>query len=235
MSIIRESISIDKIDMDKCYFNPGCAMSVYKPENPQLLWQMLKENFGDVKLHNICCNYDPQLPNGATIINNCAGCDRRFRSLYKGINTISLWEVLDSIDGLKLPDYHGMTASVHDSCGYRHKPAVHKAVRSLMLKMNINIVEAEFHGTNSVCCGDNCYGHIPNEQVEKYIKDRADQFPCEYVAVTCIGCVRAMTSAGKKPLYLPDLILNRATELMPDSLDKYHAKVAEYKSTHSGR
>ena len=44
-----------------------------------------------------------------------------------------------------------------------------------------------------------------------------------------------MTSAGKKPLYLPDLILNRATKLMPDSLDEYHAKVAEYKSTHSGR
>ncbi|MBR1390775.1 MAG: (Fe-S)-binding protein [Lachnospiraceae bacterium] len=218
--------------MEKCYFNPGCAMSAYKPEVPALLWQLLKASFGDVKFHDICCRHEPHLPAGSTIINNCAGCDRRFRSLYSGINTISIWEVLDSIAGLRLPDHSGLKVSVHDSCGYRHKPQVHAAIRSLLRKMNVEIIECEFSGTRSVCCGDNFYGYVPNEVVEARIHERAHQFPCENVVVTCIGCVRAMTVGGKNPLYLPDLLLNRVSEPMPDTLDEYHRKLAAYIDMH---
>ena len=232
MASIRESISISQIDMEKCYFNPGCAMSAYKPEVPGLLWELLKERFGDVKFHDICCRHDPQLPQGSTVINNCAGCDRRFRSLYAGINTISIWEVLDGIEDLALPDHSGLTVSVHDSCGYRHKPQVHAAIRSLLRKMNVTILETEFSGTRSVCCGDNFYGYVPNEQVEARIRERADQFPCDNVVVTCIGCVRAMTACGKQPLSLPDLLLGRISEPMPDTLDEYHGRLTDYIDAH---
>ena len=232
MAQIRESFAVDQIDRSKCYFNPGCAMSAYKPEVPELLWKLLQDNFGNVKFHSICCRHDPLLPEGATVINNCAGCDRRFRSLYPGINTISIWEVLDGIERLILPDHSGMTVSVHDSCGHRHKPQVHAAIRSLLRKMHIEIVEAEFSSTKSVCCGDNFYGYIPNEQVEVRIRERAEQFPCENVVVTCIGCVRAMTSGGKNPLYLPDLLLNRVSESMLDTLDEYHSKLNSYIEAH---
>lgn len=229
---MRESISLNQIDMSKCYFNPGCALNLYKPDVPEKMLKLLQDHFGYVKFHNICCRHDPGLEAGSTIINNCAGCDRRFRSLYEGINTISYWEVIDSIPDLTLPDHNGLRASIHDSCGYRHKPQVHRAVRSLLAKMNIEIVEASFSGTESVCCGDNFYGAVPNEQVEKRIRMRADQFPCDNVVVYCIGCVRAMISGGKVPLYLPDLLLDRTGEPMPDTLDEYHSKLEEYIQNH---
>lgn len=232
MATIRESLSIGQIDIENCYFNPGCAMSAYKPEASRLLWQLLKSHWPGVKLHTVCCRHEPCLPSGATIINNCAGCDRRFRSLYAGVNTISVWEMLNSIAALQLPDYGGLTVSVHDSCGYRHKPQVHKAVRSLLRKMNVRVLEAEFSRARSVCCGDNFYGYLPNEQVEARIQARADQFPCEDIVVTCIGCVRAMTAGGKTPHYLPDLLLGRVSEPMPDTLDEYHNRVAAYIALH---
>ena len=119
------SIPISEIDRENCWFNPGCAMNLYRPESGQKILDLLNETFGPVKLHSICCHHDPQLAHGATIINNCAGCDRRFRSLYEGIQTISLWEILDSIDSLPLPVHTGLTVSVHDSCSYRPKPQVH--------------------------------------------------------------------------------------------------------------
>ncbi len=100
---------------------------------------------------------------GLPLLTTVAGCDRRFRSLYEGINTISIWEVLDSIENLPLPDHTGLMVSVHDSCSYRPKPQVHEAVRSLLGKMNIQIIEAQFSGTKSICCGDNFYGLIPLE------------------------------------------------------------------------
>ena len=232
MISIRESISLNEIDMEKCFFNPGCAMSAYKPKLPEQLWKLLCEHLGVVKFHNICCRHAPKLPAGSTVINNCAGCDRRFRSLYENINTISVWEVLNAFDELRLPDHSGLVVSIHDSCGYRHKPQVHQAIRSLLRKMNVEIRETEFSGTRSVCCGDNFYGYVPNEIVEKRIQERADQFPCEKVVVTCIGCVRAMTAGGKEPVYLPDLLLNYTTSLLPDTLDEYHKTLNAYIDAH---
>jgi Fe-S-cluster-containing hydrogenase component 2 len=228
----RNSIALTGIEWDKCYFNPGCALSVYKPELPPLMLQMLRAHLGDIKFHNLCCHHDPKLPEGSVIINNCAGCDRRFRSLYAGIRTISFWEVIDSFDDLKLPDYHGIKMSVHDSCGYRHKPQVHAAIRSLLRKMNIKVVEAKHHGMTSECCGDNFYGYVPNEEVERRIKRRANEFPCDDVVVYCIGCERAMFSAGKRARYMPDLIFGRKTEVRTDTLDEYHSRVSKYIDEH---
>ncbi|MBD5515626.1 MAG: hypothetical protein HDR06_13565 [Lachnospiraceae bacterium] len=68
-----------------------------------------------------------------------------------------------------------MKVSIHDSCGYRHKPQVHKAIRNLLTRMNIKIEETQFSGMESVCCGDNFYGIVSNEQVEDRIRMRANQ------------------------------------------------------------
>ena len=62
---------------------------------------------------------------------------------------------------------------------------------------------------------------------------RSDQFPCQDVVVYCIGCVRALTAGGKTPRYLPDLLLNRESEAMLDTLDEYHARLTNYIDAHA--
>lgn len=229
---IIPSIRIADIDMEKCWFNPGCAMSIYEPYLIGPMLSLLQEHFGGIKYHDVCCHHDPDLPAGATIINNCAGCDRRFRSEYEGLQTITFWEMLDRVDGLKLPDYHGLTVSVHDSCSFRQKPQVHAAVRSILRKMKIEIVESAYSGMKSICCGDTFYAHIPNERIIELQKKRAEQMPCANVAVYCIGCVHSMTTGGKRPLYLPDLLFGYETELMTNTLDEYHGDLNEYIALH---
>lgn len=226
------SIEISGIDMSKCYFNPGCALCVYKPESGQKILDMLQEYFGPVRLHSICCHHEPRLPYGTTIINNCAGCDRRFRSLYEGIQTISLWEVLESIPNLPLPDHRGLTVSVHDSCSYRPKPQVHKAVRSILHKMNIQIIDSLYSGTSSICCGDNFYPRLPIERITEFQRMRAAQMPCQDVAVYCVSCIKSMTIGGKTAHYLADLILGEATEPQETRIDIYHAAVDQYIAGH---
>lgn len=218
--------------MDKCWFNPGCALSVYKPEAELKVLEILRKNFGEVKIHNICCRNEPQLPEGATIINNCAGCDRRFRSLYEGVQTISIWEVLDSVDNLKLPVHTGLTLSVHDSCSFRQKPQVHAAIRSLLRKMKIEIIESELSGTRSVCCGDNFYGRVPLEEVTKFQKMRAAQMPCKDVAVYCVSCIKSMAIGDKTPHHMIDLLLNESTEPQDTNLETYHLSLQKYIDEH---
>jgi hypothetical protein len=230
--ILIPSIQISDIDMGKCYFNPGCALSIYKPEAGENILDILNKHFGPVQLHSVCCRHDPQLPQGATIINNCAGCDRRFRSLYEGIQTISLWEVLDSIENLPLPDYNGMIVSVQDSCSFRSKPQVHAAVRSILRKMNIKIMESDFSGTKSICCGDNFYPKLPIEKVTELQKKRAAQMPCEDVVVYCVSCIKSMAIGGKIPHHMVDLVLNEETQLQETRLNVYHDALNQYIEKH---
>ena len=226
------SIPVSSIDRENCYFNPGCALLIHKPEAGDKMLNLLREHFGPVGMHTVCCRHDPGLAPGAVIINNCAGCDRRFRSLHEGIRTISLWEVLDSVENLPLPDYEGLTLSVHDSCSFRPKPQVHGAVRSLLKKMNIRIIESEFSGTKSICCGDNLYPQVPAARAMEFMKMRAVQMPADHVAVYCVSCVKSMAIGGKIPHHMLDLVLGEATDPGDTRIDVYHEALDQYISKH---
>ena len=226
------SIQLEDIDPDKCYFNPGCAMSLYKPEAVEEILHLLNRRFLPTKLHTTCCRHEPNLPKGSTIINNCAGCDRRFRSLYEGVQTVSLWEVLDAIPALPLPTYDGMQLSVHDSCSFRKKPQVHTAVRSLLDKMHIKVVESPYSGAKSVCCGDNFYPHISIEEVTAFQKKRASQMPCDDVAVYCVSCIKSMSIGGKTPHHMLDLVLGEPTDPQETRIDVYHETLDQYIEEH---
>lgn len=218
--------------MSKIYFNPGCALSLYKPEMESKILAFLNENYADVELHKTCCRHEPKLEKGSTIINVCAGCDRRFSSLYEGISTISLWEILDGLDSFPYPSYQGMKMTIHDACPVRQKPQVHQAVRNLLHKMDIQIVEVSASGTKSVCCGDNLYPHIPVEEVLVRMKKRADSMPCDEVCVYCVSCIKAMHIGGKKPRYLVDLLMNESTDPQVYDTVKWHEQLQEYIDKH---
>ena len=153
-------------------------------------------------------------------------------SLYDGIQTISLWEVLAGIENLPLPDHAGLTVSVHDSCSYRPKPQVHEAVRSILRKMNIEIIDSKYSGTKSICCGDNFYPRLPIEKVTEFQKKRAAQMPCQDVVVYCVSCIKSMTIGGKTPHHMVDLVLNEETEPQETRIDVYHDALNRYIDKH---
>jgi hypothetical protein len=218
--------------MAKIYFNPGCALSLYKPEIENKILKFLNKNYGLVALHKICCRHEPQIAADSLIINVCAGCDRRFRSLYDGISTISLWEILDGLDAFEYPDYKGLKVSVHDACPVREKPQVHQAVRNLLKKLNIDVVETNFCGTNSICCGDDFYPKLPIEKVHGKMKERADSMPCKEVCVYCVSCIKSMYIGGKTPRHLLDLLMNETTEPQIYDTVQWHDQLQKYIDKH---
>ncbi len=214
------------------YFNPGCALSIYKPDIEKEILRFLNESYRETAMHKICCRHDPQLEKGSLIINVCAGCDRRFRSLYEGVSTISLWEILDGLDSFSFPDYAGITMSVHDPCPVREKPQVHQAVRSLLGKMNIEIVETVFNGTRSICCGDDFYPEHSLEKVHKAMRRRADSMACKEVCVYCVSCIKSMHIGGKTPRHLVDLLFNQLTDPQEYDTVKWHEQLEAYIDCH---
>lgn len=216
----------------KQVYAPGCALVIYKPDLAGKILQFLNTEQGDIPEHLICCRHEPSLETGTRVINTCAGCDRRYRGLYEGISTISLWEILAGSRKFPFPDYGGMEMTIHDACPIRTEERVHHAVRRLLERMNIKIVEPENTRTGSVCCGDSFYGILSAEQVKEQMKKRADAMPCENVAVYCVSCIKAMHIGGKKPRYIVDLLFGEDTEIGIFEPEAWHNELKTFIEGH---
>lgn len=216
----------------KKVFSPGCALMIYKPDLAKKVSDILNSGTEKIEDHLICCRHEPNLPEGTQIINTCAGCDKRFRELYDGITTISLWEVLEQSKTFHFPDYNGMEMSILDACPTRDQERVQNAVRALLAKMNIKVIEPANTRTKGTCCGDSFYGVLPVEQVKDLMKKRAEEMPCEDVVVYCVSCIKSMYNGGRKPRYLVDLLFGEETlpgEIDPDA---WHRLIDDFVDKH---
>lgn len=151
--ITYKGIFVGGIEMKQVYA-PGCAFMIYKPELVKKVSEFLNKNIGDIPDHLICCRHEPNLESGTRVINTCAGCDRRYRELYAGISTISLWEILAESKTFPFPNYNGMEMTIHDACPTKTEERIHYAIRKLLERMNIKVIEPKNTRTNAKCCGD---------------------------------------------------------------------------------
>jgi len=216
----------------KYVYAPGCALMIYKPELADKVLELLNESMGDVSNHLLCCKHDPKLESGTRVINTCSGCNKRYKELYAGISTVSLWEILADSQTFSFPDYSGMEMSIQDACPTRTEEKVHSAVRRLLERMNIKVLEPKNTGTKGICCGDSYYGTLPLEDVKKQMKKRSDQMPCANVVVYCVSCIKSMHIGGKKPRYIIDLLFNEETRIDTFEPDEWHDQLQKFIDQH---
>lgn len=213
-------------------FAPGCALMLYKPELAEKLYQVLSKNSGKIELHSTCCHHDPGLEEQTEVINICPGCDKRFSKDYANCSTVSLWEILAESDSFPFPDYQGLQMSILDACPTREKEGVHRAIRKILGKMNIELIEPQNTGTRSTCCGDSFYGIIPVEKEKEQMTKRAAEMPAEEVVVYCVSCIKSMYIGGKKPRYLIDLLFAEDTFPQTFEPDAWHKELNSYIEIH---
>jgi hypothetical protein len=213
-------------------FAPGCALMLYKPHLAEKILVMLNEHTGSMEMIDTCCKHQPSCKKNTTIINICPGCDKRYRNDYQDITTISLWEVIAGGDFFQFPDYKGKHMSIIDACPTREHTQIHLAIRTLLKKMNITLVEPEKTGIHGTCCGDTFYGTIPTLKVKELMKKRTTEMPVDDVVVYCISCTKSVFIGGKTPHYLVDLLFNEET--IPKTLDPddWHNELGEYIALH---
>jgi Fe-S oxidoreductase len=216
----------------KLVFAPGCALMIYKPELAWKIHKYLNEKFGEVEMLLTCCQHNPNLHENSRVINVCPGCDKRFGKDYKGVTTISLWEVVNENDFYDFPDYKGRSMSIIDACPTREEDRVQNAIRSLLIKMNIMLVEPKNTRKESTCCGDVYYGSMPTVKVKELMTEKASEMPENDIVVHCVSCIMAVKNGGKNPQYLADLIFSQETYPKYIDLDKWHKELSEFIETH---
>jgi Fe-S oxidoreductase len=122
--------------------------------------------------------------------------------------------------------------SILDACPVRENEKVHNAVRKVLGKMNIKVVEPKSTRTKSICCGDSFFGEIPTEHVKVQMTRRAKDMPKDDVVVYCVSCTKSIFIGGKKPRYLIDLLFKDQT--VPKTLDpdEWHKELNAYIEQH---
>lgn len=203
-------------------FAPGCALLIDNPELADAIASYLRDRHGVTKRHTVCCHFNPNFCEETKIITICSGCIKRYDTLYKGVSAVSLWEIIDADTQFNFPDYNGLRMSVLDACPTRKYDKMQQAVRSLLRKMNITVIEPERTMGNSKCCGDSFYGTLPKDEVIGKMRERADEMPAENVAVYCVSCVKAIKNGGKNPCYLPSLLFGTETITAECDPDLWH-------------
>jgi hypothetical protein len=212
----------------KTVFAPGCALMIYKPYLADKIHDFLNLHMGNMDRVTTCCRWDPSDGEPVRVINICPGCDKRYRNNYPGVTTISLWEILAESGSFEFPDYKEQKVSIIDACPTRDQEQIHEAIRVLLAKMNIDLVEPEKTGTRGTCCGDTFYGELPVEKVKAQMVRRTAEMPVNDVAVYCVSCTKSVFIGGKQPRYLVDLLFNEET--VPKTLepDEWHRELNEY-------
>jgi Fe-S oxidoreductase len=221
-----------KEESEKMYFAPGCALMIYKPELAEKIHQFLNDKLDGVEMLLTCCQHDPMLPENSKVINVCPGCDKRFSKDYKGVTTVSLWEVINENIYFVYPDYKGRKMSIIDACPTRDVSIVQNSVRDLLIKMNINLVEPRNTRKESTCCGDVYYGTMPTVKVKEFMIEKAVEMPAEEIVVHCVSCVIAVCNGGKKPRHIADLLFNEDSLPKTIDLDMWHEELTAFIEKH---
>lgn len=213
-------------------FTPGCALLMYKPHLADQVEQYLSSRGYEIKRSEICCYHNQRRVEETTAIVVCSGCARRFKREHQSIEPVSLWQIMAEDDTLKLPDYGGSQMSLHDACPTKGDEKITSAIRKLLQRMNITLVEAELNRANAACCGDSNYPGLRETEIIEKMRERAAQMPAEDVAVHCVSCIKSMANGGKKPRYLLDLVFGEETAPGELSPSVWHKELQIFISQH---
>ena len=122
--------------------------------------------------------------------------------------------------------------TVLDACPTRDQARVHEAIRALLGRMNITVMEPRQTKSGGTCCGDTFYGTLPVEKVKAQMRRRAAEMPAEDVAVYCVSCCKSMHIGGKKPRHMVDLLFGEETVPGTFEPDAWHAEVDRFIEAH---
>ncbi len=159
----------------------------------------------------------------------CHNCNNIIEEAYSGVTARSLWEFILNDRDFHFPDYQGRTMTVQDCWRSRDREAEQSAVRELLLKMNINIVEIEERGEKTDFCGvsllrpqpprnpvmapkhynENIEGlflpHTEEEQTAK-MKEYCRKYTTDEVLCYCHYCLEGLQKGGVHGYHLAELL-----------------------------
>lgn len=216
--------------MSRIYF-PSCRFTAKYPETSKEIQKYLKDSHGAAVAG--CCKAGlGAITDEDTILYICGSCAIISNESTPAANVLSLWEVLIGDADFSWPDYRGMRVGVQDCWRAFDNAGLHEAVRLMLRKMNIEVVELKDAREKSRFCGYSLYDALParydvwapkrfgnapgdlfqprsDAEKEMLMKEHCRDIETRDVACYCIACVNGVTTGGKNGIHLAELAFGK--------------------------
>lgn len=142
------------------------------------------------------------------VITACSTCRSLFREQLPGLESVSLWQILEE-NGLPLENCaaSGTTIAVADPCSTRHDRETQGSVRRIVRSLEVIIEELPLSGDKPECCGYGGLMYNANPKLAKDVVARRISAASghDYLAY-CAMCRDKLAAAGKRVSHLIELL-----------------------------
>lgn len=170
-----------------------------------------------------------EFESGETMVSICHNCSAIFQESRPDIHVKSIWELLLEDDSFAYPDYHQESMTLQDCWRAKGNDAEKAAVRELIQRMNIRLVELP--EPQEDFCGISLYrpapprnlkmapkrfvqgapgkfqAHTPEEQ-KQLMETYCRKFKTDKVIAYCHYCAAGLNLGGKQGIHLGELLFN---------------------------
>ena len=210
---------------NKIVFFPGCSLMSLGEEAVMALYEILLIQHSKMGISGYCCGKPSKhiwqgkkfkkrasiikLEHKGIIYTACPNCYKTLGD--EGFEVKSIWPLIDEcLPREKFEIHSGKTMMIHDPCTARNNTADHEAVRNIMRKLGIDVLEFENNREKTLCCGKiNMTMALDNEKGMKLLEKRASQCKTSDVVSYCASCVHSFGLAGKNGIHVAELIISK--------------------------
>ena len=211
-------------------FFPGCTLPGTRPETTWSIYQQLENIIPHLGVVLDCCHKpshdlgrqdsfltwftdmrDWLIRHGVRhIIVACPNCYKIFHEYGQGLSVRIAWEIFAE---RKFDPTHSTVAhsrvTVHDPCPLRDHQDVQQAVRTILPRFGLKVLEMRHSRKHTICCGEGgSVSHVNPEMAGKWGEMRKIEAGNDLVITYCAGCAGFLAKAGIKVVHLGDLLLN---------------------------
>ena len=214
--------------MATVYF-PSCKFKAGYPETSKKLAEYLNKRYG-MTITGCCRGNLEHLTQEDTAVYICNTCSAFCDESAKAGEVVSIWEILAKDENFPFPDYKGEKIALQDCWRAYDKRSEQDAVRELLRKMNIRVIELPENYAKTRFCGTSIleippayYGQYapkrfvadaPNDFFQPYTtEDKTDRMrthcadiPTEKAACYCVACGKGLDLGGKKSVHVMELL-----------------------------
>lgn len=227
----------------KYVFFPGCQAAAIAPETVKAAYLDLCERLdGGVALMLGCCGaicdwagryemydqtrefIDRELATlgDPIIIAGCPTCKKEL-SAHAQSEPLGIWDILYEIglpEGAKRLE---RPVALHDSCGARGDGHTQSAIRKLAESLGCELIETEYSGDKSPCCGYGGLTAYANRELAKEMTDKClERSDAPYISY-CMACRDRFARQGRESRHILELIYGTDAGAPPDiSMKRYN-------------
>ncbi|MGI6193054.1 MAG: pyridine nucleotide-disulfide oxidoreductase/dicluster-binding protein [Christensenellales bacterium] len=153
------------------------------------------------------------------IIAGCPTCQKTLGdSLEKEI--LGVWDVLNEIGLPETAKKEHQSVAIHDSCGARGNEKTQKAVRTLAQNLGLELIETEYSGDQSPCCGYGGLVSYANREVAHELAQSCVSRSNAPFVTYCMACRDRFAREGHASTHILELVYGSSAENPPDISEK---------------